>query len=131
MIPGPSDSWTDAGHDIVTRLVKQFLSRPESDSEELVAVQATGAIPVYKDIGGCVLLTPDGSLMEWDWERKTVQPLVDRQMRDLAFVSAAERYPELTWLRPMRNGPPCPVCKGGGRVAEGAWCGNCSGVGRL
>ncbi len=97
------------------------------------------ALPVWADMGGVLLLRPDGEILTVDDEER-VRPEAHRGWRLLALVSAAEFFPELRPLLPPRpaDAVPCSGC--GGRGVE-RWrvegmrgitpCGRCWGLGWL
>jgi hypothetical protein len=92
----------------------------------------TGGLPVWSDMGGVLILKPDGSVLEYDKEEGTVRPASERS-HTLALVEAALKHPELRALGPER--PPeahtCPQCSGSGVVMGNVVCGVCMRTGWL
>ena len=93
-----------------------------------------GALPVYADMGGCVLLRPDGSFLAIEWEAADVVLPVSDPWKVCALVFGSKKYPALRCMLPDR--PPtaadCEVCKGTGRPfsdIEAVMCGRCLGLG--
>jgi uncharacterized protein (TIGR02996 family) len=97
------------------------------------------ALPVWADMGGYLLLRPDGEVLTLDDEGPP-RPQTHAGWRLLGLVSAAEFFPELRPLLPPRpaDAAHCPACGGKGverwRV-EGKKgitpCGKCWGLGWL
>jgi hypothetical protein len=98
-----------------------------------------GALPVWSDMGGYILLRPDGELLTMD-DGEAPRPLTHKGWRLLGLVSAAELFPELRPLLPPRpaDAGSCPRCAG--NCVE-RWrlegkrgitpCGKCWGLGWL
>lgn len=119
-------------------VVDAYAVAPETHAfpGELAQVAAKAkAIPVYADIGGALLLDSMGRILSVStnepWNASTeVEEETDENWRAVALVSAAERYPSLQFLRPLRPSTAidCPACGGSGRVliaAAQARCGRC------
>jgi hypothetical protein len=95
------------------------------DWERDIAVRF-GALSVYCDIGGALMVRPDGSVltMGWDDEQPTV---VSEEWRIIGLAAASYHFPDLAELAPARpataqpcwrcNGPGCESCFGLGWVA--------------
>ena len=110
-----------------------------SDLRQLAT--ALDALPVYADIGGALLIRPSGQvlLVESDqpWGAGSKYRFVEEgPWRMLALVSAARRFPSLSFLRPRRpdTALQCRGCGGlgssslaGGEVV----CAGCQGLGWL
>jgi uncharacterized protein (TIGR02996 family) len=98
------------------------------------------ALPVYADMGGVILLRPDGEWLTLGDDDDEPRTETDRGWRMIGLVYAAEFFPELRPLLPPRpaDAGPCPGC--GGRGLE-RWrlegvsgitpCGGCFGLGWL
>jgi hypothetical protein len=91
----------------------------------------TGGLPVYSDIGGTLAITSDGRLLRHVDDTGEVVEEVDERWQTLAFISAAERYPELAELRPSgsERAVPCGDCGGTGRLIGNVRCAECLGLG--
>ena len=102
-----------------------------SPSEAREAAARTGGVPVHTDLGGVLVLAPDGSVLHYDPDSGQVNPVADDRWRVLALVKAARKFPELQPLRPRRpaTAVACPQCGGDGVVLGGVDCGVCSGIG--
>jgi hypothetical protein len=124
---------------VIQSLVDRWLDSPPKDPGLVEAVRSNGALPVYADIGGTLLLRPDGEILALDHGSRTAPQIeADPGWRITAVVVGAEKYPELRRLLPVR--PPgtenCQWCEGRGRVRigeidRGPLCGNCYGLGWL
>jgi hypothetical protein len=105
-----------------------------TDDEGEVA-RAANALLVYRDMGGGLGFTPDGTVLFYDFESGQVRPVIDEKWIVIAAVSATEKYPELREILPVR--PPtatrCVVCSGVGRLVLTPKCelpcGKCFGLG--
>ena len=108
-------------------------------SEVLPLARQLSALPVYVDIGGAILIRPDGTVLEvhsnQSWEggvesRSLTEP------RDLllARVAASRTWPTLASLAPERpaDATDCKTCEGAGQLVLGdlqAYCRECGGTG--
>lgn len=75
------------------------------------------ALTVYCDLGGCLAIQPDGDVLCIpDDPGMPVHIETDPLQRNLAFVQASKRYPELADLFPTRpvDAQPCSECDGSG-----------------
>jgi hypothetical protein len=105
-----------------------------------------GAIPLYADLGGAVLLSEDGTLLELKWDQDSERypheiqgsSLNGRLPLTAVLVAGVERYPWLAALLPARppNAIECTTCAGAGRlhssnvvVDRGLLCGDCGALG--
>ena len=107
---------------------------PGGKPDEREAIRATGGVPVHSSWTGCTLVTPDGTVLHWDDERKSVETVVDKKGHRAALKFLAELDPELRSLAPVRpiSARPCPTCRGKGTVEVAgveADCGECGCVG--
>lgn len=95
------------------------------------------ALPIYADMGGTILLRPDGELLGV-YDDGVPSVLEHRGWRTIGLVSGAEFFPELRPLLPPRpnNAFDCHPC--GGRGVERWWmegrkgvtsCSSCWGLG--
>jgi hypothetical protein len=127
---------------VIEELVKQWCASPTDPDLELIeAVAGSGAPPVYMDMGGALLLRPDGEVLCLPWgELEKLAPESDAGWRLTALVVGADKYPELRPLLPVRPSgtADCEACKGGGRIRiegsgnrRGPICGRCYGLGWL
>jgi hypothetical protein len=97
------------------------------------------ALPVYVDIGGALLLRPDGTVLEvhsnqsWDGPVESRDLEAERDLK-LARVAAARSWPTLASLAPQRpeGAAECATCQGDGLLVVGeleAYCRDCGGSG--
>jgi hypothetical protein len=105
--------------------------KTESTSSMRKAIDATGGVPVYQDMGGILLIVPLSKVVRYDCERDCIAEVTDAPWRLFAFVCAARKYPELVPLAPMRppNANACPVCIGTGFILDNITCATCMGLG--
>lgn len=89
------------------------------------------ALPVYSDLGGTLFITPSLQVLTMRSEETILGEECSPQWRLVALVVAAERFPELAQLLPVRPGnvAPCAMCSGTGRLQQGVRCGSCFGLG--
>lgn len=95
------------------------------------AAAATGGLPIHCDMGGCLVLTSKGEVLQYDPEQRAVLPHVEDRWRELVLVKAARRYDTLAALLPRRpeEAVTCPACGGTGLVARTLDCATCVGKG--
>ena len=102
--------------------------------------RAHGALPLWADLGGAILLRPDGMFLELEWDQPSEQQPreVDEPSWSVALVAGAERYPWLAGLLPSRpeGAIDCSDCHGEGHLrfdtseTRGTvYCGTCDGLG--
>ncbi len=126
------EGWTDKFAEALRRLIDRAVWSTERNADLVgPAARRTGGLPVYADIGGCLLITPDGAVLEYAFEGESVTRVTDRSSIRLACAAAAEKHPELAELMP-RDGSRCRVCDGTGRAGPMQLrCGVCDGTGRV
>ena len=89
--------------------------------ESTRAAARTQLLPMYMDLGGFIGLRTDGELLSVDWDELEPEGGLavehDPRLRRMALQAGAERYPELSFLHPVRppDAVPCPQCRGRGR----------------
>jgi hypothetical protein len=78
---------------------------------------------VYGDIGGALMLRPDGSVLSTGWDDERAEPAKEGWCL-IALAAASYRFPELSSLAPERpaNARPCWQCRNAG-------CDYCFGMG--
>jgi hypothetical protein len=111
------------------------LSKEVAESDQSIparqAAERTGGVPVYSDIGGTLVVAPNGDVLHFDPDTESVRPVTEDRWRNLALARAAKRFPELVVLAPLR--PPdattCPACGGLGVVLGSVGCAECTGLG--
>ena len=120
--------WSESIALFVAVETQRLLADSQADSGSFHrAATLSQALPVYCDMGGCLALMRDGSVVEVDLETGRVARVDDRSSIRLAYAAAAERYAELAGIRPT-DGRPCTVCGGTGKRAVGR-CAVCDGTG--
>jgi hypothetical protein len=124
---------------LIRSLVERWLASPVR-SDLINAVRVSGALPVYSDMGGTLLLRPDGEILSLGSDSEDGEPQVETDFgwRITAVVVGAEQYPELRPLLPIRPSgtEDCKACAGVGRVRIGGTdrhilCGRRHGLGWL
>ena len=118
--------------------VTEFLAGATPGNSICQVVAELHALPLYSDIGGTALLSPDGQVWELAWDADRPK-LTDKRWRILALVNGAERFPELRELLPVPRepAPVCPACQGAGRFSfppatdSRVLCFQCAGLGWL
>ena len=115
---------------IINRLSEE-VAAGDSLRETREAAARTGGVPVYADMGGILVLAPDGSVLQYEPTSGKIEAVVESKWRILALVRAARKHPELSALRPMRpnTARTCRQCGGTGIVLGQADCGVCYGTG--
>jgi hypothetical protein len=85
---------------------------------------------VYADLGGVLVVAPDGAVVRFDPEADKVSTVQDECWRTLALLRAARTFPELASLRPVRaaSAMTCRSCDGQGAVVGSIDCGECFGL---
>jgi hypothetical protein len=117
---------------IIERLIEECL-RSSTDSVGETA-RAHRALPVYADIGGSLFLKPNGEVWFQGSESATAALKLEESPHWclVARLAAAERFPELAELVPIRpaGAADCSDCDGRGRVLNDlVRCGVCYGLG--
>lgn len=123
------ENWSEELRTAVLR--RRAMLDESSGSTFWAAAQTTGGLPVYCDLGGCLVIDPDGRLMLFDSDSLTVRDPASDKWLQLACIVASEKYPELKILRPQRatGAKSCPDCGGSGRNQLGVRCEQCLGLG--
>ena len=115
----------------IEKRLAEYLAGPGDELAPLA--RRYNALPVYRDIGGTLFLSPSGEVLSLgQTDENTLRPEKSVEWRTVAAVAAAERYPELSCLLPVRptSTSDCATCGGSGRVApRNLRCGNCWGLG--
>jgi hypothetical protein len=129
------ENWTeDLRSAVKRRRAELTVSPPGSVFHD--AAQATGDLPVYCDLGGCLTIAEDGTVRLFDLDSMTVREIESElePWARVARIAASERYPEFAAIRPPRpsTAQDCQVCAGSGKVSVGSVpirCGTCLGLG--
>ena len=129
---GTIEGWNEHYADFVRALAGDIASGVHATTHIFREVaRRTGGLPVYGDIGGCLVLAPDGQVIGYDLNDEAVAPVTDPSWIRVACITAAEKYPALAGLKPVGDRL-CDACAGTGRVLDGqARCGECNGGGWL
>jgi hypothetical protein len=114
---------------IVVRLAAKVAASNENEAFR-DAARATGSLPVYCDMGGCLVVSPSGEILRFDSESGAIEPESDPRWRLLARARVSAKYPELASLAPLRpeDAPDCSDCERTGLLL-GLDCRTCSGLG--
>jgi hypothetical protein len=114
---------------LIERLIEECVRNPADPLREIA--RAHRALPVYADMDGSLFLKPNGEV--WFQGSEGALALEESPHRCLvARLAAAERFPELAELVPVRpaEAVDCPDCEGRGRVLNDlVRCGVCYGLG--
>jgi hypothetical protein len=125
--------WKSEHQQIVDKLVGRYLNTTSNLRDiRYDVVRQTGALPLYGDLGGIILLTSSGKLILYENADGKVGELHDESWQKTALVVLARDYPELAELGPVRpdHASDCPCCHGAGRVTKfRIICGECGGTG--
>src|SRR5262249_7448115 len=129
---------------LIRRLVDEWLRDPDPHQDLTEVVRSTGALPLYRDAGGTVLLSPEGEILSQSSDEPPGSTLTeverDPKSRLSALVVGTQKYPELAPLLPQRTNraKDCGACAGRGGVQIGDLeignllrCGQCCGLGWL
>lgn len=114
-------------------LIRRFIDNAKSDADDSPKRQIareTDALPAYLDMGGALVLTVKGEILEYDPESgKTTA--TEEPWKSRARVRLAREYEELADLMPRK--PPdavdCDDCLATGVAFEDVDCSECSGLG--
>src|SRR5262245_45579543 len=118
---------------VVEKQLKELLEKRNEKYTFLVeAARATGGLPVYCDMGGCLTITTERQIVAYDFETQVIEAVIDEKSQRLALITAGENYKELESLLPSK--PPgakkCTECDGTGLVFYGKIrCAACCGAG--
>jgi hypothetical protein len=117
---------------IIERLIEEYLRNSADSVRE--SARAHRALPVYADIDGSLFLKPNGEV--WFQAGESVGSALKLEESPhwclVARLAAAERFPELAELVPIRpaGAVDCSDCEGRGRVLNDlVRCGVCYGLG--
>lgn len=123
------ENWND---DLRRAVVRRYAELSKDTSIYWEAAQATTGLPVYCDLGGCLVIDATGRVTIFDLDSKLVRELEDESWLQVACLAAAERYPEFLPIKPRRpsTASNCNVCGGSGRNSQfDIPCAKCMGVG--
>jgi hypothetical protein len=97
------------------------------------AAEKTGGVPVYSDVGGTLVVTATGEVLEFDSDTGVAETVADPRWRLAALARGARSFGELAAFAPVRptTASTCPACGGRGIVLESLDCGTCMGLGWL
>lgn len=128
----------------ITRALVAYLADPSilTMGPGLVVVASyLHALPVYLDMGGALLLRPDGQILSVHADQKWCadsewEVVTDARWRTVALITASERFSNLAFLRPQRpaTAVDCPACQATGHVyyetlKREFWCNECQSLG--
>ena len=117
---------------VIKRHIAAILTGETSVSKQFRdATVRSGHLPIFCDMGGCLLLATDGRVHEFDFEANEVKPVEREADRRFTYAEAARVYIDLSALR-EEVGSRCDVCGGSGWiVVRSVRCSDCDGTGRL
>jgi histidine triad (HIT) family protein len=119
---------------LVGGLIARYLEGPDALSVCDI-VKTNNALPVYADMGGILFLRPNGEILCLPDDGSSLKPETDLSWCTIALVSAAEKYPELSFLLPPRpeTAKDCSDCQGTGKIKihqiAYAGCSRCNTLG--
>ncbi len=93
------------------------------------------ALPLLADLGGSILMNPDGDIFHLGWNDEGPAKPVNPENEITSIVAGVERYSWLSDVLPTRNekNQDCTVCKGKGKLypdkIRHVFCGECKGLG--
>lgn len=123
----PIEGWTDRHATAVRALAEGVASTLDPSNPRGMVARSTRGLPVYCDIGGCLVITADGEILEYEFEGGGISRVTDRASVRLARAAAAQAHGSLADLMPT-DGVTCTACKGTGWLAK-LRCGMCDGTG--
>lgn len=133
----PMDIITRQCGEAIAQLIAHLQPNDFIDDEEQRLAKEFNALPLGLSLWSYGFLTPDGELVETDWEPNEILRTRDTQQLICAIAIAARRFPTLERFVPSRpvDSTVCKFCNGtkvwGERVADGkpAICVGCAGLG--
>jgi hypothetical protein len=93
--------WTTTLSKSVERLRTTYMASIGKDHMGWEAAHITKGLPVHCDIGGCLILTSDGRVLEYASYDGAVKEVADPVWIERALEAAASKFPELTALKPQ------------------------------
>jgi hypothetical protein len=120
---------TDSPQICIQRRLIEYLNDVAAEFRDVAG--QFDALPVYSDMGGTLFITPTQQILCMRSDDSVVHEEQSPEWRLVALVAAAERFPELKQLLPVRpvGVSLCTVCSGTGRLHQGFRCGSCCGLG--
>jgi hypothetical protein len=124
-------NWND---DLTLAVERRYAELSEETTRPIwwEAAQAAKGLPVYCDLGACLVIQPTGRVMTFDLDSRDVRELDDESWLLVACSAATERYPEFQAIVPLRPvaAIDCSACAGTGKDPKfGLRCGVCMGMG--
>lgn len=116
----------------VERLIGETLREGSAVGNAMLA-RATGCLPIYSDMGGELVISPNLDVLEYQVDDDILLSVADERVRSIVLVRAARRYPTLAALEPPRpkDAVVCSACHGTGEIVPRAWCAVCRSLGWL
>jgi hypothetical protein len=126
------EGWVEAHREFVRVQSQKIITGISAESDIVrAAAISTGGLPVYCDLGGCLVLMPEGTIVGVDHDGSATINVNDTAWIRVARTAAADKYAPLSALRPSGD-QRCEACGGTGSLYEGRIrCGVCGGSGRL
>ncbi|MEV7230758.1 hypothetical protein AB0M79_27605 [Polymorphospora sp. NPDC051019] len=99
--------------ELIDRLIEETAQAPDWRG----GLARPGHLPLFNSLGPVMYLTPAGDVVMNDEEDGPLR-LADQAEHDFALARAAEQYPELAYLKPLRPqlAATCDRCCGRGKV---------------
>ena len=100
-------------------LIERLIDEAAQASDWRSCCAGSGRLPLYNLWGPVMYLNPAGEVVI-DHEEDRPARLADPAERDFALARAAEQYPELAHLRPLKPlaAATCNLCCGRGRITH-------------
>jgi len=124
----------------VEDLIKN-LSSENGASWEIELARKLNALPTGQELWSFILLTPNGEIIDQDFDGNIQHYPFDLQALIRVLVGGSKRYPQLVQFIPSRpdDSKTCPVCEGSGiweqskdiSTGRPAKCFICAGLGWL
>ena len=120
---------SDSPQDNIRRRLAEYLGKADGEFRDIAS--RLEALPVYSDLGGTLFITPSLHILSLRSDDTVVSEELSSEWKLIALVAAAERFPELGQLLPVRPSgvTPCEVCSGTGRLQQSLRCASCFGLG--
>ena len=118
-------------------LVMSVLGRIRDDAQrwsvwDREAMRQTNGIPIYGDVGGIIVFTPQGDFLLYHFNSEEIIPVTEGLWYDVALAYLKKGYPELHCLLPgpPQESEPCATCSGSGwTMDQQSCCSVCRGRG--
>jgi hypothetical protein len=107
--------------EVVNKLIREYRSGNASVDSYIDGVMVREhVLPVWRDMGGCYALRPNGEVISFGWDDVAITVETDPRIRNIALAEGARTYAELREFLPQRpaSARSCDVCNGTGTSAS-------------